>query len=33
MSAEQGARIGIAEDTRIVIPAPRAEMLVLVKGM
>ncbi|GGK41803.1 helix-turn-helix domain-containing protein [Nocardia camponoti] len=26
-------RIGIAEDTRIVIPAPRAEMLVLVKGM
>ncbi|MEV6060749.1 helix-turn-helix domain-containing protein [Nocardia asteroides] len=32
-SADQGARIGIAEDTRIVIPAPRAEMLVLVKGM
>lgn len=32
-SAEQGAKIGIAEDTRIVIPAPRAEMLVLVKGM
>ncbi|MEU4418323.1 helix-turn-helix domain-containing protein [Nocardia salmonicida] len=32
-AAEQGARIGIAEDTRIVIPAPRAEMLVLVKGM
>ncbi|WP_278263972.1 helix-turn-helix transcriptional regulator [Nocardia sp. AG03] len=31
--AEQGPRIGIAEDTRIVIPAPRAEMLVLVKGM
>lgn len=30
---EPGARIGIAEDTRIVIPAPRAEMLVLVKGM
>ncbi|MFD6392382.1 helix-turn-helix domain-containing protein [Nocardia sp. NPDC060259] len=33
MSADQGPRIGIAEDTRIVIPAPRAEMLVLVKGM
>ncbi|APE38575.1 transcriptional regulator [Nocardia mangyaensis] len=32
-AAEQGAKIGIAEDTRIVIPAPRAEMLVLVKGM
>ncbi|WP_336081659.1 helix-turn-helix domain-containing protein [Nocardia sp. SSK8] len=32
-AAEQGPRIGIAEDTRIVIPAPRAEMLVLVKGM
>ncbi|MFD3703021.1 helix-turn-helix domain-containing protein [Nocardia sp. NPDC058658] len=32
-AAEQAARIGIAEDTRIVIPAPRAEMLVLVKGM
>ncbi|WP_280345269.1 helix-turn-helix domain-containing protein [Nocardia neocaledoniensis] len=32
LSAE-GPRIGIAEDTRIVIPAPRAEMLVLVKGM
>lgn len=29
----EGPRIGIAEDTRIVIPAPRAEMLVLVKGM
>ncbi|MFD3507020.1 helix-turn-helix domain-containing protein [Nocardia sp. NPDC058666] len=32
-SVEPGPRIGIAEDTRIVIPAPRAEMLVLVKGM
>lgn len=32
-AAEHGPRIGIAEDTRIVIPAPRAEMLVLVKGM
>ncbi|MEV0683531.1 helix-turn-helix transcriptional regulator [Nocardia sp. NPDC050378] len=31
--ADVDARIGIAEDTRIVIPAPRAEMLVLVKGM
>ncbi|MFC4126683.1 helix-turn-helix domain-containing protein [Nocardia rhizosphaerae] len=32
-AAAEGARIGIASDTRIVIPAPRAEMLVLVKGM
>ncbi|MEV0333741.1 helix-turn-helix transcriptional regulator [Nocardia sp. NPDC050717] len=32
-ASAEGPRIGIAEDTRIVIPAPRAEMLVLVKGM
>ncbi|MFC4374694.1 helix-turn-helix domain-containing protein [Nocardia halotolerans] len=32
-AAAAAERIGIAEDTRIVIPAPRAEMLVLVKGM
>ncbi|MEU2035053.1 helix-turn-helix domain-containing protein [Nocardia amamiensis] len=33
MSAAGASPLPLAEDTRIVIPAPRADMLVLVKGM
>ncbi|WP_040780453.1 helix-turn-helix domain-containing protein [Nocardia pneumoniae] len=33
MSAAGAAPLPLAEDTRIVIPAPRADMLVLVKGI